>query len=62
MLHSFKSNVDGEVSTARLAGELLNVTVLVVTDAPFDQMIRTTVDTSVNVDWFDDCGLDDDCS
>jgi transposase-like protein len=53
MLHSLEADVDREEFPTRFGGEFLNVSVLVVTDTPLDYVLRTTVDTSVEHDWFD---------
>ena len=53
MLHSLKTNIHCEEFSTTLARKLLNVTVLVVAYAPFDNRLRTAVDASVENDWFD---------
>jgi hypothetical protein len=62
VLHTLEAKIDREVSATRFTGELLNVTVLVVSDTPFDQSLGLAVDTDVNVNWLDDYWLNDNLS
>lgn len=51
MLHPLKPYVDREEPPTCLARELLNITALVMSYAPFDYVLRTTVDTRIEYDW-----------
>jgi hypothetical protein len=54
MLHALETEVDCEVTAARVALENLNVTVLVVPQAVLDYAWRLAIQASVDCDWLND--------
>ena len=61
MFHAFKANVDREVVSTRFASELLNVAVVVVADSISCDLWRLAVETSVDINRFDDGDLGLNC-
>jgi hypothetical protein len=57
MLHTLKSQIDREVSSTRLASELLDVAVIVVANPVFHDLWRLAAKASVDVDWLDNSNL-----
>lgn len=58
MLHLLESYVHCEVSTASLAVPDLDVSILVVAQAPLDEFLRLAEDAGIKNDRFNDSWLD----
>ena len=54
VLHSLETEIDCEITTARVALENLNVTVLVVPQTILDYARGLAIETGVDCDWLND--------